>query len=188
MSTPSFPIVNVDIGVLSPKKAIQHFLEHRPNERWVLLGDHAAQSMDQLWTAWIQATRNELRGCMVARGIDAEFLRYLAGTHHISEAFARAGLQTGQTSAWILCLPKAEGADNDLGHVQPIAKDSGMVRDRIEGVVEVLGWSISNTSVSFSIEGASVLGIDLDGWEEERQIESLVAHVLMADDQSSSHR
>jgi hypothetical protein len=188
MSTPAFPIVNVGIGGLSSQKAIQHFLEHRPNERWVLLGEHAAQSSDQLWTAWIQATRNELRGCMVARSIDAEFLRYLAGTHHISEAFARAGLQSGQSSGWVLCLPIAQGVENELGHVQPIAQETSSFTDHVEAFLDSLGWLAKLSAVSFSIEGAQLLGIDLQGWEKGREVESLVAHVLMADDQSSSHR
>ena len=188
MSTPMFPIVKANIGEMSPKKAIQRFLEHRLNERWVLLGEHAAQSYDQLWTAWIQATRNELRGRMVARSIDAEFLRYLAGTHHISEAFSRAGLQTGQSSAWVLFLPPAEGVENDLGHLQPVAQSVEAFSDDAGTFAGALGWAITESAMCFSIEGASLLGVDLDGWEEERQIESLVAHVLMADDQSSSHR
>ncbi len=188
MSTQAFPIVNVDLGGLSSKKAIQHFLEHRPSERWVLLGEHAAQSVDQLWTAWIQATRNELRGCMVARSIDAEFLRYLAGTHHISEAFARAGLQSDQSSAWVLCLPTAEGVENDLGHVQPIVQGTQAFSDHLEGFLESLGWPMTSSKVSFSIEGSQILGIDVQGWEKGRELESLIAHVLMADDQSSSHR
>ncbi len=45
-------------------------------------------------------------GSQLARGRDAEFLRYLAGTHHISEAFSRAGIQDGVTAGWILYLPK----------------------------------------------------------------------------------
>ena len=97
MSFPPFPIAGVQLDGTEPSRAIDGFLKQRADERWVLLGGHAAQSMDQLWTAWIQATRNELREAMVARSIDAEFLRYLAGTHHISEAFARAGLRDGQT-------------------------------------------------------------------------------------------
>ena len=83
---------------------------------------------------------------MVARSIDAEFLRYLAGTHHISEAFARAGLQEGQDHGWVICLPSAHGLENDLGHLQPEADD---VR---------------------------------------QDFDSIIAHILMADDQSSSHR
>lgn len=188
MSTPTFPIVKVDIGEMTPKKAIEHFLQHRPSERWVLLGEHAAQSLDQLWTAWIQATRNELRGRTVARSIDAEFLRYLAGTHHISEAFSRAGLQTGQSSAWVLFLPFAEGVENDLGHLQPVAQMAEAFSDNVGLLTEVLEWPIIRAKMSFSIEGAARLGVDLDGWGENRQMESLVAHVLMADDQSSSHR
>ena len=188
MSTPTFPIVKATIGEMSPKNAIERFLEHRPNERWVLLGEHAAQSFDQLWTAWIQATRNELRGRMVARSIDAEFLRYLAGTHHISEAFSRAGLQTGQSFAWVLFLPLAEGIENDLGHLQPVAQSVEAFSDEIGTFSGALGWAITESDVSFSIEGASLLGVDLEGWGQERQVESLVAHVLMADDQSSSHR
>jgi len=188
MSLPPFPIASVQLGGEQPSDAINRFLEHRPTERWVLLGGHAAQSMDQLWTAWIQATRNELRQTMVARSIDAEFLRYLAGTHHISEAFARAGLQQTQQQAWILHLPVAKGVANDLGHVQPVAPPSASFQNDLEGVIRGLGWVRQNSSVTFSIEGAKQLGVDLDGWAEGRQEESLVAHVLMADDQSSSHR
>jgi hypothetical protein len=125
---------------------------------------------------------------MVARSIDAEFLRYLAGTHHISEAFARAGLQSGQSSSWVLCLPIAQGIENDLGHVQPIAQESSSFPDLLESFLESLGWSSTPADVSFSIEGAKLLGIDPQGWDKGREVESLVAHVLMADDQSSSHR
>ena len=107
MSIPPFPLVGVHLHGMAASEAIKMFLDQRPDERWVLLGEHAAQGDDQLWTAWIQATRNELRGTMVARTVDAEFLRYLAGTHHISEAFARAGVKDGQENAWILHLPLA---------------------------------------------------------------------------------
>jgi len=66
---------------------VQSFLSHRVSNRWVLLAEHAVQSMHQLQAAWTQATRQEVRGTMVARSVDAEFLRYIAGTHHIAEAF-----------------------------------------------------------------------------------------------------
>jgi hypothetical protein len=42
--------------------------------------------------------------------------------------------------------------------------------------------------VSFSIEDLERLGVDVEGWSEERLEEAILAHVLMADDQSSSHR
>ena len=58
----------------------------------------------------------------------------------------------------------------------------------VEALITALGWTQTTGKVSFSIEGAKRLGVDLDGWPEARRSESVVAHVLMADDQSSSHR
>ena len=188
MSPHPFPHANVHLNGEVPKEAIDRFLEHRSSERWVLLGGHAAQSMDQLWTAWIQATRNELRGAMVARSIDAEFLRYLAGTHHISEAFARAGLQPGQQDAWVVYLPEAKGVANDLGHVQPVAIQPASFHADVNTLSGLLKWRPHNRVMSYSIEGAGLLGVDVEGWSKDREEEALVAHILMADDQSSSHR
>ena len=188
MSPRPFPHANVHLNGEGPKEAIDDFLKHRLSERWVLLGGHAAQSMDQLWTAWVQATRNELRGAMVARSIDAEFLRYLAGTHHISEAFARAGLQPGQQDAWVVYLPEAKGVANDLGHVQPVALLPESFHADVNTLSEQLKWRPQERPMSYSIEGASLLGVDVEGWSEDREEEALVAHILMADDQSSSHR
>ena len=188
MSAPDFPIACVDIGDRSPKEAIDGFLKHREHERWVLLGQHAPHSNEQLWTAWIQAARNEIRETMVARSVDAEFLRYLAGTHHISEAFSRAGVQDGQSSAWVVRLPDAAGEANDLGHLQPRADGDTTFEADVESLMKALGWTQTMDNISFSIEGARRLGVDLDGWPEGRRSESVVAHVLMADDQSSSHR
>ena len=144
--------------------------------------------MEQMWTAWIQATRNELRDGMVARSIDAEFLRYLAGTHHISEAFNRAGLKSGQENAWIVYLPEARGAANDLGHLQPVAIEPESFHADVKTLSWLLKWAPQERQVSYSIEGASRLGVDVDGWSKDRVEEALVAHILMADDQSSSHR
>ncbi|MEC8632274.1 MAG: KEOPS complex subunit Cgi121 [Candidatus Thermoplasmatota archaeon] len=188
MSPSPFPLANVQLNGEGPKEAIDRFLNHRPSERWVLLGGHAAQGMDQLWAAWIQATRNELRGAMVARSIDAEFLRYLAGTHHISEAFARAGLQPGQQDAWVVYLPEAKGVANDLGHVQPVAILPASFQDDVNTLCSLLVWLPQDVEASYSIEGASMLGVDVEGWPKDREEEALVAHILMADDQSSSHR
>ena len=188
MPAPAFPIANVNLDGLSPSDAIDLFLKARKDDRWVLLGDHAPQSFDQLWTAWIQATRNELRGSMVARSVDAEFLRYLAGTHHISEAFARAGIQDGQGSAWVACLPAAVGEANDLGHLQPKSEGDGRFEVDLQSLLASLGWALIESEISCSIEGCETLGIDLNGWSEKRRFESVIAHVLMADDQSSSHR
>ena len=188
MSNEPFPCIFVQLDKSSAKDCIDDFLNQRPSSRWVLLGEHAVQANMQIWTAWVQAARNELRGSMVARSVDAEFLRYLAGTHHISEAFSRAGLQDGQRHAWIVYLPLAEAQHNDLGHAQPSSLvHSGYDAER-SALVEALGWTIETSDMNHSIEGMKQLGIDVEGWSDERVEESLVAHVLMADDQSASHR
>ena len=125
---------------------------------------------------------------MVARSIDAEFLRYLAGTHHISEAFTRAGLQEGQTTAWVVYLPEAKGLENDLGHLQPVASENAAFSEQLSTLIDQLDWAPETTEATYSIEGARKLGIDAEGWDDARAPESIIAHILMADDQSSSHR
>lgn len=188
MSERPFPSAVVTFANSEEGSPVERFLKHRPDARWVLIGHHAVQSHVQLWTAWLQAARNELRSAMVARSIDAEFLRYLAGTHHISEAFARAGVGLEDNRAWVVWLPYSEGRANDLGHLQP----SPVLADEFEAglgpLLDALGWVKENHDAKHSIEGLRRLGVDTDGWAEDRIAEAAVAHVLMADDQSSSHR
>lgn len=188
MRATTFPFRGVQFSEGSPQHHVDRFLKERPSSHWVLLGAHAVMSEEQLWTAWIQASRNALRGNMVARSIDAEFLRYLAGTHHISEAFARAGLQEDQDHGWVVCLPSAKGHENDLGHLQPEADDVQDFDSNLANLLQRLGWSEGPSEATYSIEAAKRLGIDAEGWSEARQSESIIAHILMADDQSSSHR
>ena len=148
-----FPCVQVKLGAGKADAAIDAFLNSRPSQRWVLLGQHAVQSHMQLWTAWIQAARNELREAMVARSVDAEFLRYLAGTHHISEAFSRAGLQQGQSGAWVVYLPEAQAHLNELGHAHPVAAKSSVFDDELDALLAQLNWTRDETTTTLSIEG-----------------------------------
>jgi hypothetical protein len=188
MAPTRFPHAFVSFGSASDSSPVDAFLKQRPDARWVLLGQHAVQSEMQLWTAWVQASRNELRSSMVARSIDAEFLRYLAGTHHISEAFSRAGIQAGDEGAWVVHLPQADGVANDQGHLQPTAREDEAFNTTLSSLVNGLQWSLESRSSKPSIEGMSKLGIDVEGWDEGRLGDALLAHILMADDQSSSHR
>ena len=106
----------------------------------------------------------------------------------MSEAFSRAGLQEGQTTAWVVYLPEAEGLENDLGHLQPVAKENPAFSEQLSTLLDQLDWPSEMSGASYSIEGARQLGIDADGWDHARVHESIIAHILMADDQSSSHR
>ncbi len=94
-----------------PRSAVTVFNEWRPSERWLLLAFDAAASEVHLWTVWHALRRRELREDMVGNGVDTEFLRLISGTHQIKTAFQRAGLQSGDDSAWIVFLP-AFGGEN----------------------------------------------------------------------------
>jgi len=165
---------------------VQSFLAHRPSDRWVLLADHAAQSMHQLQAAWTQAARQEVRQTMVARSVDAEFLRYLAGTHHIAEAFRRTGLQGEERQAWVVRL--ADAIPSDGSPAQPTAGPFEGVASTVDELISSLGWQHDERPIVASIEGMCRLGIDAEGWDESRWSEACIAHVLMADDQSAAHR
>jgi hypothetical protein len=85
-------------------------------------------------------------------------------------------------------LPEAKWLENDLGHLQPLAEDVADFESTFTALLGQLGWAAESFDSSFSIEDAKRLGIDAEGWSEDRGSESIVAHILMADDQSSSHR
>ncbi len=165
---------------------VQSFLSHRVSDRWVLLAEHAVQSLHQLQAAWTQATRQEVRGAMVARSVDAEFLRYIAGTHHVAEAFRRTGLQNDERNAWVVHL--AEASPSSEVPPQPLAGSMDGVDLAMKALVESLGWSHDERPIAPSIDGMGRLGIDVDGWDVSRWEEACTAHVLMADDQSAAHR
>jgi hypothetical protein len=169
MTGEPFPCALVTVKARDVGSAVDRFLEHRGDARWVLIGHHAVQSHAQLWTAWIQTTRNELRSSMVARSVDAEFLRYISGTHHISEAFSRAGVGSEDALAWVVVVDSVFHSDLDT-------------------LLSTLGWQKEAPEMHLSIAGMRRLGIDVDGWPDSRLGEALLSHVLMADDQSSSHR
>jgi len=185
MDEPSFPCHRVAVDEGDP---VAHFLKHRPNSNWVFLGDHALQSSIQAWTAWTQARRNEFRGTSVARSLDAEFMRYLSGTHHVSEAFQRAGYLKGSGFGWVVQLPDAEHSTNTYEIEQPMPLINEDFESTVHELIEHLGWTKSTSAMHYSIEGMKRLGISVEDWMGPVQDDALIAHIIMADDQSSSHR
>ena len=115
-------------------------------------------------------------------------MRYLAGTHHISEAFTRSGYVDGSQAAWIVYLPIAESSANSLGHIHPIVPEQSPLPPECFTLLSDLSMTASGINMSASIEGSRILGIDIANDASHLLEEALVAHVLMADDQSSSHR
>ena len=156
MEMPKFPCFKVDISNCKDD-LIDQFLEKRPSQNWLLLAEYAAQSEQQLWTAWLLSQRSFIRNRALARSIDAEFLRYMAGTHHVSEAFKKAGISLTQKMAWIIHLPDYEIKEDEIYPKVDLEKS----RQTLNTLVDDLGMSRADGKPEITLEGLLKLGIDV---------------------------
>ena len=156
MEMPKFPCFRVDVSNCKDD-LIDQFLEKRPSQNWLLLAEYAAQSEQQLWTAWLLSQRSFIRNRALARSIDAEFLRYMAGTHHVSEAFKKAGISLTQKMAWIIHLPDYEIKEDEIYPKVDLEKSS----QTLNTLVDDLGMSHADGKPEITLEGLLKLGIDV---------------------------
>ena len=154
------------------------FLKHRPTEHWVLVGQGIAQCHMQLWTAWNSAARRQQRGTSLARSFDAEFLRYMAGTHHVSEAFKRAGVRDGDRTGCFVLLPSM----SEEGEM-PVMPSSGEVEQFERQALELassIDVNIVDAELECNTEGSKRLGIQV-GEDTIVTCDLLVGHVLTSE-------
>ena len=157
------------------KSFVQHFQEIVPSQRWVFCRTEVAQTPRQLWTATTVSNRNTERGTAQARTLDAEFLRVLAGTHNVSEAFKRAGLSNGSTKGWLLHIPD-----------QTESMDSESLDMNARHLLSGLDLETTSDTLDINIDGVKKLGISFDEAIDSNRIEaSLIGHILLADVSSS---
>lgn len=156
----------------------QEFLNHRADDHWVLVGASVAQCHAQLWTAWHSAARRQQRGTSLARSFDAEFLRYLAGTHHVSEAFKRAGARNGDLTGCFLRLPKVAESIEHLP--QTDAHQAQEIESQAEKLADSLGVQLTREEIQCATEGARRLGLSLTD-SVTPTCDGLVGHVLSAE-------
>ena len=160
---------------LDLKSFVQSFQKIVPDQRWVFCRSDVAQTPRQLWTAATVSNRNTERGTAQARTLDAEFLRVLAGTHNVSEAFKRAGLPNGAMAGWLLHIPD-----------QSALVDLQTTGEKAEQLLKNLGLSETSSVLEVNVNGAKNLGIALDENVDLSRIEaSLIGHILLADVSSS---
>ena len=157
MEMPEFPCFRVDVSN-SVENLIQEFLKIRPNQNWLLLADYAAQSQQQLWTAWLLSQRAFLQNRALARSIDAEFLRYIAGTHHVSEAFRKVGIQDHHKTAWVINLPNHQKSADEL--IPDLDAEENL--QSIGSLCQKLSMSIIDGKPELTIDGLKKLGIEID--------------------------
>ena len=119
---------------------------------------------------------------MVARTCDAEFLRLISGTHQISTAFERAGIRSGDQSAWIVHLPET-AIGGDLGQME-LPRTSYLDNEVEAGrLMEHLGASLLARRPVPSETGLLRLGaIETEGTiEAAGQEDAFLLHTALAD-------
>lgn len=90
---------------------VANWLSLRPNESWVLLSGDVLAGKFHVAVAFEVLNRNRDRNMMKSTGIDGEFMRLVAGTHHVSHAFSKVGLTTGDSQAWLVDLTQESSAE-----------------------------------------------------------------------------
>ena len=175
---PWFPCWRIafDAPVAAAKEVAVHLNQVVEEGAWCLLGGEAVGSERQLWAAWLAAMRNQKNERMRARSIEVEFIRLLAGTHHIDLAFKRAGVHDEERQAWLLHLP-AQAEEIDLD--SPLPK---LDWRELENEAKRLAQSIQSTLLArrpcMELLTASMIGIDEDTVLEG----DLLMHIASADD------
>ncbi|RZP10190.1 MAG: hypothetical protein EVA35_02500 [Candidatus Poseidoniales archaeon] len=183
-SMPWFPAWGIGFAepLIEVSEAVTQFSKWRPSERWLLLAYDVACSEVRLWTAWTALRRLEESGRMVARTCDAEFLRLISGTHQLSSAFERAGISSGDQSAWIIHLPEIKIGE-EFGRME-IPRTS-YLDNEIEAtrLMEHLGARLLARRPVPSEAGLLRLGVIErgDSIEATRQEDSFLLHTALAD-------
>ena len=182
MAQPSFPCFAWQCdSPVQAKDLLSQFLELRPDSQWVLIGDGCVQSNLQLWTAWNCASRRWIRSSALARSLDAEFLRYLCGTHHVSEAFKRAGVRDGDVRGFLLYLPSASDSDELQMDCSPVFIDESHIEQQALSMLDELGLKRNQNLLSLSEEGAKRLGLNIENSQERLTEDTLIGHIISAE-------
>ncbi|MCS5537982.1 MAG: EKC/KEOPS complex subunit CGI121/TPRKB [Candidatus Poseidoniaceae archaeon] len=107
-------------SVDSAKEIAMHLNEVVDDGCWCLLGPGAVASERQMWAAWAGVRDNQMNGAMKARSVEVEYIRILAGTHNIDQAFNRVGLQEGDVEAWLAFIPDSASIEGDDQILPPL--------------------------------------------------------------------
>jgi len=112
----------------------------------------------------------------LARSLDAEFLRYIAGTHHVSEAFKKAGINEDDNAAWLIFLP------NHIVELDEIKPSFSLDEFNfgVESLIEKLNLKMVEGKPEINIEGIKKMGIPLPE-SKSNLMDSIIGHIISAD-------
>jgi len=174
MQMPEFPCIKVHFSE-QRSDIVKEFLSIREDDRWLIIADHAAQTQNQLWTAWLLTVRGFSNGNALARSHDAEFLRYIAGTHHVSDAFSKAGIQDGNQYAWLLFLPDLQSVGGSFYPIYDVEK----FREKALLITESMNILQLEDKPKINIDGLLKLGLQV-GDSNVNLEDSLIGHIVSA--------
>ena len=175
MEMPEFPCVKLDISNHS-SNLIVDFIKQRDDESWLLMSHYAAQGQQQLWTAWLLAKRAFSNNKALARSLDAEFLRYIAGTHHVSDAFKKVGIKDHDDTAWLVFLPEHIV---DLDEIKP-SFSVDQFNLGVQSIVQMLDLKVIVGKPEINLKGIEEMGIPVP---ESRLnlIDTIIGNIISAD-------
>ena len=160
---PWFPAWGMKIKdeILDKNEILESFSKNKPDKNWMLLAFDAAASEKHLWTAWYSMKRNEKNSKMIAKSLDAEFIRLIAGTHQVKIAFNNAGIRAGDNCIWIIRLPEIE-IGNDISDLL-INRDSYNNYDyEANQLIEKMNGKLMTERPVPTMEGLSRIGYDIE--------------------------
>lgn len=149
---PAWPILSSE-PIADSSEFIRGFLEVREDDSWLLLTSTAVAGERQLWVAWLALQQRSKNDTMRSVGQDGEFLRLIAGTHHISQGFRRAGLCDGDEGAWLVHLPPSKGIDE-----LPVL-DFEALEQQAETLAEKCGFTLTRERPQPTAAGLVRLGV-----------------------------
>ena len=85
-------------------------------------------------------------------------MRYIAGTHHVSEAFRKVGIQDNHKTAWVIILPNHLKSADEL--IPDLDAEENL--QSIGSLCQKLSMSIVDGKPELTIDGLKKLGIDID--------------------------
>ena len=160
MNAPAFPCMRVTLQAPceDPRTLAISWISNRKSEHWALISGTSLASDIHAWTAYNVLLRNQERSKMKSNSIDGEFMRLLSGTHHMATSFNRAGLQKGDTKAWLVDLSCSNMESEFLEHA------------------EKMNFTLLDDRPNLEIFDASRMGIVTDKNEN-----AAIAHIHLAD-------
>ena len=167
---PAFPAWSIlsSAPIAESGEFIKAFLEARGDDSWLLLTSTAVAGERQLWVAWLALQQRSKNDSMRSVGQDGEFLRLIAGTHHISLGFRRAGLCDGDEGAWLVHLPPSQVVDE-----LPVL-DFEALEQQAQQLADKCGFTLTRERPQPTAAGLVRLGVFA---EDDRVLAKLIGKV-----------